>query len=61
MTTDIQQPPAEFADRVHHLEESLHGEGVSLRSVTKHYGSVVAVENITLDIPAGSYCCLLVL
>lgn len=33
--------------------------GVSLRSVTKKYGSVTAVENITLDIPAGKYCCLL--
>lgn len=33
--------------------------GVSLRSVTKKYGAFVAVENITLDIPAGSYCCLL--
>ncbi|MEM6426399.1 MAG: ABC transporter ATP-binding protein [Cyanobacteria bacterium P01_D01_bin.128] len=33
--------------------------GVSLRSVTKKYGSVTAVENITLSIPAGSYCCLL--
>lgn len=34
-------------------------KGVSLRSVTKRYGSFTAVENITLDIPAGSYCCLL--
>lgn len=33
--------------------------GVSLRSVTKKYGKVTAVENLTLDIPAGSYCCLL--
>ncbi|MEO0987716.1 MAG: ABC transporter ATP-binding protein [Cyanobacteria bacterium J06639_14] len=33
--------------------------GVALRSVTKKYGPVVAVENLTLDIPAGSYCCLL--
>lgn len=33
--------------------------GVALRSVTKRYGSFVAVEDITLDIPAGSYCCLL--
>lgn len=33
--------------------------GVSLRSVTKKYGPVTAVENITLDIPAGHYCCLL--
>lgn len=33
--------------------------GVALRSVTKKYGSFTAVENLTLDIPAGSYCCLL--
>lgn len=33
--------------------------GVSLRSVTKRYGSVTAIKNISLDIPAGSYCCLL--
>jgi putative spermidine/putrescine transport system ATP-binding protein len=33
--------------------------GVSLRSVTKKYGAVTAVENLTLDIVAGSYCCLL--
>ncbi|MBE9180395.1 ABC transporter ATP-binding protein [Oculatella sp. LEGE 06141] len=33
--------------------------GVSLRQVTKKYGPVTAVETITLDIPAGYYCCLL--
>ncbi len=33
--------------------------GVSLRSVTKRYGPVTAIKNISLDIPAGSYCCLL--
>jgi putative spermidine/putrescine transport system ATP-binding protein len=33
--------------------------GVSLRQVTKRYGPVAAVENVTLDIPEGSYCCLL--
>lgn len=33
--------------------------GVSLRSVTKQYGAVTAVEHITFDIPAGKYCCLL--
>ena len=33
--------------------------GVALRSLTKKYGSFTAIENITLDIPAGSYCCLL--
>jgi putative spermidine/putrescine transport system ATP-binding protein len=33
--------------------------GVSLRFVSKKYGAVTAVENLTLDIPAGQYCCLL--
>lgn len=33
--------------------------GVSLRSVTKRYGNVTAIKDISLDIPAGSYCCLL--
>ncbi|MEL7357342.1 MAG: ABC transporter ATP-binding protein [Cyanobacteria bacterium J06560_6] len=33
--------------------------GVALRSLTKKYGSVTAIENVTLDIPAGAYCCLL--
>lgn len=33
--------------------------GVSLRAVTKKYGSFTAIENMTLDIPAGAYCCLL--
>jgi putative spermidine/putrescine transport system ATP-binding protein len=37
----------------------VHAEGVILRSLTKKYGSFIAVENINLDIPAGSYCCLL--
>jgi len=32
---------------------------VSLRSVTKKYGPVTAIEHLTLDIPAGIYCCLL--
>lgn len=36
-----------------------HTTGVTLRSVTKKYGSFTAVENINLDIPAGSYTCLL--
>lgn len=34
-------------------------KGVVLQSVTKKYGPVTAVENITLSIPAGTYCCLL--
>lgn len=40
-------------------ELASHTAGVVLRSVTKKYGSIVAVENINLDIPAGSYTCLL--
>lgn len=35
------------------------GQTVQLRSLTKHYGAVIALENLTLDIPAGTYCCLL--
>jgi len=38
---------------------STRAAGVALRSVTKRYGSVIAVENLTLDIPPGSYSCLL--
>ncbi len=30
-----------------------------MNSVTKKYGSFTAIENITLEIPAGYYCCLL--
>ena len=33
--------------------------GVVLRGLAKHYGSLVAVDNVSLEIPAGSYCCLL--
>jgi putative spermidine/putrescine transport system ATP-binding protein len=33
--------------------------GILLRSVTKKYGSFIAVENINLEISPGSYCCLL--
>lgn len=32
---------------------------VTLSAITKKYDSVTAVENISLGIPAGSYCCLL--
>ncbi|PSB09704.1 ABC transporter ATP-binding protein [filamentous cyanobacterium CCP2] len=49
-----------------HLDEAVLHElvpattvGVLLRSVTKKYGSFTAVENINLEIPPGSYCCLL--
>ena len=33
--------------------------GVSLRQVTKRYGTVAAVEDLSLDIAPGSYTCLL--
>ncbi|MGK7895513.1 MAG: ABC transporter ATP-binding protein [Xenococcus sp. (in: cyanobacteria)] len=33
--------------------------GVLMNSVTKKYGSFTAVENLTVEIPAGYYCCLL--
>jgi putative spermidine/putrescine transport system ATP-binding protein len=50
-------PTQALADTQQALLEA--AAGVSLRAVTKKYGSFVAVENLTLDIPAGSYCCLL--
>ncbi|MGC1308540.1 MAG: ABC transporter ATP-binding protein [Phormidesmis sp.] len=41
------------------LAQKLSAAGVSLRGVTKRYGTFTAIENMTLDIPAGAYCCLL--
>jgi putative spermidine/putrescine transport system ATP-binding protein len=32
---------------------------IELASVTKRYGNAVAVDSISLKIPAGTYCCLL--
>lgn len=49
---------SQLAQKAQH-ELATNAQGVMLRSVTKKYGSVVAVENINLDVPAGSYCCLL--
>ena len=42
------------------IEQALQNAaaGVSIISVTKKYGSFTAVENLTLKIPAGYYCCL---
>jgi putative spermidine/putrescine transport system ATP-binding protein len=34
-------------------------QGVTLRAVTKQYGPVLAVNQISLEMPAGAYCCLL--
>lgn len=41
------------------VEPATASPGIALRSVTKMYSNAIAVENLTLDIPAGSYCCLL--
>lgn len=63
MNTPISPPASEIqlSAVTSSLQQELasHTTGVSLRSVTKKYGSFTAVENITLDIPAGSYTCLL--
>lgn len=52
--------PGEFSN-VNAIRQELasSAQGVSLRSVSKRYGSFLAAENLTLDIPAGCYCCLL--
>ena len=51
--------PSVLHSQSHQKGEGRGAAGVALRSVTKTYGSVVALENLTLDIPAGQYCCLL--
>lgn len=33
--------------------------GLELAAVTKRYGSTVAVDRVSLRVPAGTYCCLL--
>lgn len=52
---------APYVDNPSNLQEAIAATtaGVTLRSVTKKYGSFTAVEDINLDIPAGSYTCLL--
>ena len=37
----------------------MQGVSVELVGVSKRYGSTVAVDDVDLRIPAGSYCCLL--
>ncbi|MDB9526440.1 ABC transporter ATP-binding protein [Oscillatoria sp. CS-180] len=55
------QPKLSQLDTAGDIQEAVArgAAGVSLRSVTKKYGNFTAIENLTLDIPAGSYCCLL--
>ncbi|MBE9139555.1 ABC transporter ATP-binding protein [Nodosilinea sp. LEGE 07088] len=57
----MQDVKTESAIALQAVPEGLQAEakGVSLRDVTKRYGSFAAVQNITLDIQAGSYTCLL--
>lgn len=57
----MQDTKTSFASVVEDDYLGLHAQarGVSLRNVTKAYGPVVAIQNITLDIAAGSYTCLL--
>jgi putative spermidine/putrescine transport system ATP-binding protein len=33
--------------------------GIELQNVTKRFGDVVAIDNVSLTIPPGTYCCLL--
>jgi putative spermidine/putrescine transport system ATP-binding protein len=62
-TQHLTSTQAERSSRVaaDNIQQALAREaaGVALRSVTKKYGTFTAVENLNLDIPAGSYCCLL--
>ncbi len=64
MTTDIESRVGANRTTSSAVEDigvalSSAAAGVTLRSVTKKYGSFTAVENLNLDIAAGSYCCLL--
>jgi putative spermidine/putrescine transport system ATP-binding protein len=54
-------PILDSSPAIAHLQTELASNtaGVTLRSVTKKYGSFTAVENLNLEIPAGSYTCLL--
>mgnify|MGYP005839948489 CR=1 FL=1 len=58
VSTPLNPIQPEAAEDIQHLLARA-AAGVALRSVTKKYGTVTAVENLTLDIPAGTYCCLL--
>ncbi|PSN75900.1 ABC transporter ATP-binding protein, partial [filamentous cyanobacterium CCP4] len=55
---DIKTEPVLTVEAVP-VDLQAEAKGVSLRDVTKKYGSFVAVQNVTLDIAAGSYTCLL--
>ncbi|MEL6139157.1 MAG: ABC transporter ATP-binding protein, partial [Cyanobacteria bacterium J06628_6] len=59
MTVSADQPSSVLPVRPAPLPQAVSAAQVSLRSVTKVYGKVTAIENLTLDIPAGIYCCLL--
>jgi len=59
-TLPLSVSSASLPDQSLQRELASHTAGVTLQNVSKTYGSnVVAVQGIDLDIPAGSYCCLL--
>ncbi len=35
------------------------GQDLELRNLSKHFGTAVAVDGVSLAMPAGTYCCLL--
>ena len=57
-TEAVTAPPDQVSHSSNQTTET-GAAGVSLRSVTKKYGAFTAIKDITLDIPAGAYCCLL--
>ena len=46
-------------DRDHRKRSMGRAAALELAGVTKRYGTSVAVDNISLKIAAGTYCCLL--
>ncbi|MBE9059523.1 ABC transporter ATP-binding protein [cf. Phormidesmis sp. LEGE 11477] len=59
MALSTTKSPVSVATEHSVADRKAEAAGVSLRSVTKKYGSFTAIQDITLDIPAGAYCCLL--
>ena len=41
------------------INRALNPENLSLISIHKEYDTVSAVQNVNLQLPAGTYCCLL--
>jgi putative spermidine/putrescine transport system ATP-binding protein len=58
MNNSVTIHPAMPHSQVHERMSAL-AEPLSLRGLTKRFADAQAVSDIDLDIPAGSYCCLL--